>query len=423
MEERILSNPEMKDIYFKMAIAALTFTVFAVLYFGSLFGNFNKEIIDKNIAAAGILVQKHPELKQDIITAFTAEANAGQLKTGVAAALEYGYSNKLPVSVISLNSRYYLIILVSVIILSLLCFLSASMIAFHILKRIYQRVRKTANAAEKIVEGNFNIKLDDQDEGDFSKLGHQFNQMAKRLEMSLEQLKNEKIFLKNTISDISHQLKTPLSSIKIFNELLSGGNVKDAKDRDRFLKKSAEQMDRMEWLIQNLLIMARIEAGAVDFINEYKSLNHTIEAVVESLSEKWTGRGQNVSIICDSEEIFMLHDEKWLGEAMANILKNSIEHTVEGGLITVELSRTPLMTRIVVRDNGEGICSEDLPNIFKRFYKGRNNIRGSGTGIGLALSKAIIENQEGMIRVTSALNEGTTFTVTFPNLNANITKL
>jgi signal transduction histidine kinase len=417
MEERIWSNPEMKNTYFKMVLAAIIFTVFAVFYFGSLFENFNKGLLDKNIATAGILVQKHPELKDDIIRAFTSEAGMKELQSGIAAAAEYGFTDKLPISVIPLINSYYANAIISIVIFSLICFLFAGFIIYSFKKKIYFRAREAANAAEKIVEGDFNVKLNEQDEGDFSKLGHQFNQMAKRLALTLEQLKNEKMFLKNIISDISHQLKTPLSSIKIFNELLASGNVKEKNDWDRFLNKSGEQIERMEWLIQNLLVMARIEAGAVEFANEYKSLNCTVENVVDSFKEKFKLKNLNVILTNAESEIYLLHDEKWLGEAIGNIVKNSMEHTQINGNISIETSSSPVMIRIVIKDDGEGICSEDLPHIFKRFYKGKNNLHGSGTGLGLALSKAIIESQGGMIGVTSTLNVGTTFTVTFPNLN------
>jgi methyl-accepting chemotaxis protein len=181
MEERIWSNPEMKGTYFKMAITAIIFSVLAVFYFGSLFGNYNKGLIDKNIATAGILIQKHPELKDDIIMAFTSEAGMKELQSGIAAAVEYGYTDKLPISVMPLINHYYITSIINIVVFSLLCFMFAGFIMYFFKKKIYQRVRETANAAERIIEGDFNIKLNEQDEGDFSKLGHQFNQMAKRL--------------------------------------------------------------------------------------------------------------------------------------------------------------------------------------------------------------------------------------------------
>jgi signal transduction histidine kinase len=122
-----------------------------------------------------------------------------------------------------------------------------------------------------------------------------------------------------------------------------------------------------------------------------------------------------VRLLCPDSTILLRHDEKWLGEAVSNIVKNSIEHTGAGGSIEIEIAETPLMTTVTVSDNGEGISGEDLPHIFKRFYRGRNNPHGSGTGIGLALAKAIIENEGGVISVRSVLGKGSAFTITFPN--------
>lgn len=423
MGQNIWINPEFRAAMFKTAITAIILSVLAFFYFNLVFGSMNIQLIQKNIATAGILLQKHPEMKDDIITAFTTEAGPEELRTGFAAAREYGYTEKLPIAMMPVLGRFSGYVLVVITAIPVICFALAALLYYLSQRKFYMKIREAAFAAERIVEGDFNIKLDEQTEGDFSKLGHSFNQMAKRLELTLEQLVNEKIFLKNIISDISHQLKTPLSSIKVFNEILTSGKTVNEPDKERFLVKSGEQIERMEWLIQNLLLMARLEAGAIEFTDEDKPLKATVENVLDALKDKWEAKGQKVRLICQTSGIKLPHDEKWLGEALGNIIKNSIEHTGEGGSIDVEISSTPVVTTVMISDNGEGISSEDLPHIFKRFYKGRNKSHGSGTGIGLALSKAIIENEGGIIGVRSLAGKGSTFTITFPNFGRNLTKL
>lgn len=423
MGQKILVNPEFKAAMLKMAITAILLSVLAFFYFYLIFGDMNRQLIEKNIATAGILLQKHPGLKEDIIIAFTEEADAVELQTGIAAAREYGYTDKLPINMMPVLGRFSTDILAGIAAIPVICFTLAVLMYYFSQRKLYGKIREAALAAERIVEGDFRIKLDEQSEGDFSKLGHNFNQMAKRLELTLEQLMNEKVFLKNIVSDISHQLKTPLSSIKVFNEIMAGRKSLDEADRERFLAKSGEQIERMEWLIQNLLLMARLESGAVEFTNEDKPLIETVENVLEALRGKWEAKGQKISLIYRDRGVKLTHDEKWLGEAIGNIIKNSIEHTGEGGSIVVEIAGSPVMTTVTVSDNGEGISSEDLPHIFKRFYKGRNKSHGSGTGIGLALAKAIIENEGGIIGVKSLAGKGSTFTITFPNSGSNLTKL
>ena len=423
MGQKIWVNPEFKAAMFKTAITAILISVLAFFCFFLLFNNMNRQLLERNIATAGILLQKHPDMKEDIITAFTVEADSAGLETGSAAAREYGYTDDLPIAMIPVLGRFSTEALAGIAAIPFICFALAALLYYFSQRKLYGKIREAAFAAERIVEGDFKIKLDEQSEGDFPKLGHSFNQMAKRLELTLEQLMNEKVFLKNIISDISHQLKTPLSSIKVFNEILANSNTVNEVDREMFLVKSGEQIERMEWLIQNLLVMARLEAGAIEFSNEDKPLKATVENAIEALRDKWESKGQKVKLICQNSEVKIPHDEKWLGEAIENIIKNSIEHTGMDGSIDVEIAGTSVMTTVTVCDNGEGITGEDLPHIFKRFYKGRNKSRGSGTGIGLALAKAIIENEGGIIGAKSLVGKGSTFTITFPNFGSNLTKL
>jgi signal transduction histidine kinase len=169
----------------------------------------------------------------------------------------------------------------------------------------------------------------------------------------------------------------------------------------------------MEWLIKSLLKMARIEAGAIEFKKEEVSMLKTIEKGVEHLRSRAEDKGQLLEIKDPDGDIVFLHDSNWVAEAISNMVKNAIDHTDPGGRIEIGISETPIMVRVTIADNGEGIAEEDLPHIFERFYKGKNNIHGSGTGIGLALAKVIIENHQGRIAVKSEGGVGTIFTITF----------
>ncbi|MCX7709840.1 MAG: HAMP domain-containing histidine kinase [Clostridia bacterium] len=413
MKEGISSNPEVRRTVLKLSLAMVVLTAIMLLCTYFFWASLNKSMIERDLSIIGNLLDKHPELQGDILPAFTQEGSLNQHKKGIEAARKFGYDDRLPVNLNPLADQYSRKSYRSVLFFCLLCFGCILGIVYLSFKGLFHRVRETASAAERIVEGDFNSILKQENEGDFAKLGHQFNEMAKRLQLTLEEVQSEKVFLKNTIFDISHQLKTPLASIKIFNELLAEEISEGIEVKREFVEKTAAQVERMEWLIKHLLLIAKLEAGTVEFQMARQSLSLTVKEVIESLRLRWEQKTLEVALI-ENSDIIMSHDREWIGEAISNILKNCIEHTGMGRKIEIELAETSVMTRMIIRDQGEGIHKEDLPHIFKRFYKGRNKLHGNGTGIGLALAKSIIESHAGIIRAESVLGEGTTFIITFP---------
>jgi signal transduction histidine kinase len=236
--------------------------------------------------------------------------------------------------------------------------------------------------------------------------------MADRLNHSLKLLKQDKVFLHNLISDISHQLKTPLASLIVFNEnLLNDRGMKEHMQLT-FLERSRQQLDRMEWLIVSLLKLARVEAGGTSFGHERVNLKQVIVDATNALHLLAQQKQQQINIIGD-ENLYMQGDKHWLIEAFINLIKNGLEHTIAQGKIDITLQETPLFYNIILTDYGEGINTEDLPHIFKRFYRGKNATKPQSVGIGLALAKSIIEEHGGMIQVVSRAGEGSTFTISF----------
>jgi len=248
-------------------------------------------------------------------------------------------------------------------------------------------------------------------EGDFSKLSTSFNSMREIIRNNFDELKKEKTFLVNLLSDISHQLKTPLSSMIVYNDILLNKHV-SKEQSDVFLLNSRNQMYRMNWLIKSLLRLARLDAGAIQFNMELQSLNETVMYSLEALDEKIENTGVKVNVNQKNEVIFS-HDREWICEALMNVLKNCIEHVREDGIINITIMENPIYRRIAISDNGEGIPEADLPNIFKRFYRARNSKDKESIGIGLALAKSIVESHNGIIVANSILGKGSTFTITF----------
>lgn len=173
-----------------------------------------------------------------------------------------------------------------------------------------------------------------------------------------------------------------------------------------------DQLYMMNWLITNLLKLAKLDAKAIEFNKEMQSLNETIQESVYALEGKALDGKVNI-VFHDKKEVFLNHDRLWLEEALNNIIKNGIEHTPAGGEIKIELVENPLYKKIIIKDNGEGIKEEDLPDIFKRFYKAKTSKKTDSVGIGLALSKSIVEAHGGSIEVESTVDEGTKFSIIF----------
>jgi signal transduction histidine kinase len=263
-----------------------------------------------------------------------------------------------------------------------------------------------------IVEGSYTPDLTVREEGDFGLLRHQFNVMAERLKDNMEALREEKLFLKKLITDISHQLKTPLASLVMFNDIMLRDSDMPTEDRRKFLQESKNQMDRIEWLFKNLLKMAKLEGRIVDFKKEAAPIYDTILRSMQPLKLMAFVKNINISLHGD-KDILVKHDVNWSTEAFSNIIKNCIEHSKEGGQINISWEDSSIFTQVAIDDNGLGIKREELPKIFDRFYKGPNSNNPTNIGIGLYIAKTIIEGQNGSVYAYSEEGKGTRFVITF----------
>lgn len=354
--------------------------------------------------------EKNPELLQYIIPSVTKEVQVKDAEKGMKILKEYGLTedleNKLfPYVNKVITSNYYYIIALFLIMTVLLLVINYFQYVYF-----YKKARNISKAAKMVVEGQYDILIDEDKEGDFSKLAHSFNSMRGIIRNNLESLNKEKQFLVNLLSDISHQLKTPLASMILYNDILLTKELTREK-RQLFLENNKKQLYRMDWLIKSILKLARLDARAIEFSKENISLNQTVQNSIDALSEKAYDAKVSVTLK-KTDNIKFSHDTRWMEEAFINIIKNDIEHTSAGGEVKVELIDNPIYVRVQIIDTGEGISKADLPNIFKRFYKAKNS-KSDSVGIGLALSKSIIEAHGGMIEAQSEIGNGTKFIITF----------
>ncbi|ABS42620.1 sensor histidine kinase [Clostridium botulinum] len=281
---------------------------------------------------------------------------------------------------------------------------------FLFIKREYEEIENLSGYLRRISNGEYSLDIRDNAEGELSILKNEIYKVTLMLSKQGELLKKEKVQLAKAISDISHQLKTPLTSMMVMADLLSDNNLNEEK-RIEFTKNIEMQLDRMQWLLTSLLKISKIDAGTVNFKKDKVVVSTLIEKAIKPLLIPVEIKEQTLNIKGDSSVNFT-GDLNWTIEALINIIKNCIEHTQEGGTISISFDENPLFTEIKISDNGNGIPKEDLPYIFKRFYKGKNASEES-IGIGLAMAKSIITSQNGDINVTSRKNEGTCFNIKF----------
>lgn len=254
------------------------------------------------------------------------------------------------------------------------------------------------------------LSLENYREGEISILKTEVYKVTKMLIEQKEKLIEDKIFLSDSLADISHQLKTPLTSLSVMADLIGNVNLSEEK-RYEFIKNIHMQLNRIEWLVSTLLKMSKLDAGTVVLNPTEVNARELVLDAFNHLLIPMELKGQTLEI-SKNQDIICQCDKNWTMEAIANIGKNAMEHTGQGGYISVDFGENSIYSYIIIRDNGSGIASEDLPNIFKRFYKGKNSSKDS-VGIGLAFAKQIISLENGIIEVSSKCNEGTEFCIKF----------
>ncbi|MFW5718137.1 MAG: sensor histidine kinase [Spirochaetota bacterium] len=285
------------------------------------------------------------------------------------------------------------------------------------LRRTYGSVERLAAVASRIAEGSYRLEPEQETEGSLGRLTYQIRQTAHRLAEQAETANKGKESLRSFLSDVSHQMKTPLASVRMYHELLLEMEDGEAVRREEFLARSLSQIERMEWLVRNLLTEARMEAGALPVSLEPVPIGPTVQEAVSAFQARAADEKVSLTVTLPQADPPLSHDPRWLGEAVSNLVKNALDHTPEGGSVAVTVRHTAVFSRIVVTDTGPGIPLEELPRVFDRFYRGRQaaSARSSGTGLGLALAKAIVERHGGAVSAASP-GSGARFTITLPHL-------
>lgn len=407
---RLYNNPEAKKITVKFIVIFLVgvISIFGATYY--VVNNINKTLIDQNTSVLSSIIENKdiPE----IIKGFYEIKDGNELVEAKEILKSYGYDDELSVLINEVTNKFYTEILVIFIPIIILFTIILYLIFIKELKDIYVQVDNIVKNISDTSNGKFKKIEPKYEEGDLAILTTSLNYMGERVNNSIQKLKEDKDNLKDFLSDISHQLKTPLASLVMFTDLMKENEDMPKEDRAKFLEKCDEQEVRMEWLIMNLLKVGRLEAGAINFKRERQPLRETIELAVSSLVGEAERKNQKL-IVTGDLDCQVIHDREWLGEAISNITKNAIEHTQDGGEIEIRVSEGKIIKNIYIKDNGPGISKDIRKKVFKRFYKGESSTDPKSIGIGLSLSKSIVEELGGEIRLISEEGEGTVFIISF----------
>ncbi|TXC92692.1 HAMP domain-containing histidine kinase [Metabacillus litoralis] len=309
---------------------------------------------------------------------------------------------------VAVASFFFISIEAAVVVLLTSLLLICSFLFFT--KWRYREIEKLSSYLRRISRGDYSLDVRDNYEGELSILKSDIYKVTLMLSEHHSLLQEDKVKLTNAISDISHQLKTPLTSMMVMADLL--GDVKlDEMKRQEFTNNIRVQLERIEWLVTSLLKLSKIDAGTVMFKKEPVLVCKLLERAIQPVLVPMDIKQQTLKMIGDNEVSFM-GDFNWTAEAIINILKNCVEHTQDGGEISISFSENALFTELIISDNGKGIVKEDIPYIFKRFYKGKNAAEDS-VGIGLAMAHSVIKSQQGDIEVKSDIGKGTQFIIKF----------
>lgn len=401
MKNKVKLKKFLLKICLIIIIIVSLFIVIDVLEYRSLTKNFNNKIS----SIVSVLVEKYPNLSEnEIMDIINSSDSSSEIFK------KYNIDLNKDTLVLENDSVFVRFIIIDSI---FLCLVLAILIVLFLQynKRRDKEINDITKLIEEINKRNYELKIDEMSEDELSILKNEIYKTTIMLKEQAENSKQEKLELKESLSDISHQLKTPLTSILIILDNLLEDTNMDAQTRQYFIFDIKREINNINFLVQSLLKLSKLDTNTVSFVNEKVEIKEIVKQAVKKLSMLCDLKNVKININC-KKTVIINADVNWQVEAISNVLKNAIEHSKENGFIDITIENKSLYSEIRIRDYGDGIEKQDLSHIFERFYKGKKASEGS-IGIGLALAKTIIEKSNGKIMVESAVNEGTTFIIRY----------
>lgn len=316
-------------------------------------------------------------------------------------------------SIILENDKYHykFLLINTAILISTVIILSIVFLLYN--KKKDKEINKIIKYIEQINKKNYTLNIDDISEDELSILKNEIYKTTIMLKESAENSFNDKMDLKKSLEDISHQIKTPITSILIILDNLIDDPDMDIDIREEFIHDIKREVVNISFLVQSILKLSKFDSNTINFINDKYLVKDIIDESIKNVGPLIDLKDIKINIYGENN-IILLCDFKWQIEAITNIIKNCIEHSINSNLININYSQNKVYTSIIIEDYGEGINKEDMPHIFERFYNGKNSTQDS-IGIGLALSKTIIEKNNGNITLESS-NNSTKFIIKYYNI-------
>lgn len=408
---KLFRNKNLKYLIIPMIILTIaTITLITI----QTYNQYKKVTITANKKIAeiiGTIIKEEPEIDtRTIIETLNSKQDTEEYQKGQAELAKYGIDINETNSIILVQNQMRQN-LISNIILIIVFSILWMIIIFEYLKRRDKKINQITQYINEIKNRKYELDINENSEDELSNLKNELYKITVMLKEESEISKKDKENLKMSVEDISHQLKTPLTSITIMLDNLKDNPNMDENTKQKFIFEISKQIDWINWLVISMLKLSKLDANVVQFYEEKINLKKFIDEIVKNLEIPIEIKNQQI-VIEGNEKASFIGDYKWQQEAVTNIIKNCIEHNKDNGKIYIRYEENTLFTKITIKDEGEGISKEDLKHIFERFYKGQNPSENS-VGIGLALAKNIIEKNKGMISCKSELDKGTEFVIKY----------
>ena len=402
----------MKEIK-KTIILILLISILSVIVNYIAISKINKKYQNKeNEIIANILgeiIEKYPNINDDEIIKILNGSN--NIKNGKEILSKYGINVNNSHAIAKLQNQKYEIIIINIIgILSLIVIIFVIIIMYE--NRRKKKIQTIIDYINQISQKNYSLKIEENTEGELSDLTNELYKITVMLKEQAENSYKDKEILQQSLENISHQLKTPLTSISIMLDNIRENPQMDECTKQGFIREICRQIEWINWLVISLLKLSKLDSNIAVFNVKKIKVKELIDNVIQNLSIPLDIKQQNIIIKDNEKDVSFIGDYNWQLEAITNIVKNCIEHTPENKNIYIDYEQNNFYTKIIIKDEGDGIDLKDLKHIFERFYKGKNSSNNS-VGIGLALAKSIVEKDNGYIICYSELGKGTTFEIKY----------
>lgn len=402
---------ETKGLIYGISAVCVFALLFAYGISNILAKDFQRKMIAHDCGVAGYLLN-HRDSNE--ILAFTAVKSTEDIICGDNVLASVGYHDTTSIYLLPEVLSYRNGVMLSLSLLLLFVFGAVYLFLVLYFHRQHRIIQKAELSIRDFLDGNVMSRIESAETGDWYSFFHEVNELSSILSAHAEKERRTKEFLQDMISDVSHQIKTPLSALKMYQEIMDNRRF-DTEAIGSFSRKSLREIRRMEDVVYTLLKLAQLDAGIIQMQKMDENISTLMQDILERFEVSAEREGKTITL-SGKEDVLFFCDALWISEAVGNIVKNALEHTAARGHISIRWKQNALTTQIVIEDDGKGIHPEDLYNIFKRFYRSRFSQDTQGIGLGLPLAKAIVEIHGGTISVTSKLDAGTVFTLNFSNL-------